>query len=207
MSANPAHMPADLEFDEPAGSFERSTRRVRKLGQLWLGEPLVEASRPLRYSVQCSKHSIVAAMNGTTTTQPRYKILGLDHVVIRVRDIDISMAFYCGLLGCTEERRVDSVGLVQLRAGTSLIDLVDLNSTLGKQGGPAPGSNGKNMDHFCIRIEPFDSAAIREMLQKHGLSHSEFTTRYGADGNGPSVYVNDPDGNTVELKGPSDITV
>ncbi|MBT6089794.1 MAG: VOC family protein [Rhodospirillaceae bacterium] len=139
----------------------------------------------------------------TNTTAP-FTVLGLDHVVLRVRDMDTAKAFYCGLLGCTVERAVDDIGLVQLRAGASLIDLVDVNSTLGKQGGAAPGTSGNNMDHLCIRITPFDEKTIQETLDQHGIAHSEVASRYGADGYGPSIYISDPDGNTVELKGPPD---
>ncbi|NKB45708.1 MAG: VOC family protein [Alphaproteobacteria bacterium] len=143
-------------------------------------------------------------MTSTTNTPPPFSILGLDHVVLRVGDVSASKAFYCGILGCTLERSVDSIGLVQLRAGASLIDLIDANTALSKQGSPAPDAAGINMDHFCIRIEPFDPKAIQDSLEKNGLAYSETARRYGADGYGPSVYISDPDGNTVELKGPPD---
>lgn len=141
-----------------------------------------------------------------TKTSAPFTIEGLDHVVLRVRDLDIAKAFYCGLLGCKVERTVDNIGLVQLRAGSSLIDLLDINSTLGEVGGAAPSKNGINMDHLCIRIIPFDEKAIQDSLERNDIAYSEIATRYGADGFGPSVYISDPDGNTVELKGPSDKT-
>ena len=130
------------------------------------------------------------------------KIREIDHVVIRVRDVDRAIAFYCGVLGCAEERRVDKLGLIQLRAGGSLIDLVDVALPLGQQGGASPGAEGRNMDHFCVRVEPFDEAAIRAHLAAHGVEAGPVETRYGAEGNGPSIYLNDPEGNVVELKGP-----
>ncbi len=123
-------------------------------------------------------------------------IKGLDHVVLRVADLDRAVRFYCEVLGCTEERRVESIGLVQLRAGASLIDLVPANG--------APEVAGGNMDHFCLRIEPFDEAAIRSHLATQGVEAGEVARRYGAEGHGPSLYLQDPDGNTVELKGPPD---
>ena len=126
----------------------------------------------------------------------------LDHVVLRVSDVTRAIEFYCEVIGCTEERRVDEVGLVQLRAGRSLIDLVDVNGEIGRKGGPAPGSKGHNMDHLCVRIDPFDEAAIRAHLDHHVVKAGPTETRYGAEGNGPSIYVQDPDGNVVELKGP-----
>ena len=123
-----------------------------------------------------------------------FAVKGLDHVVLRVADLERAIAFYCGVLGCREERRVESINLVQLRAGASLIDLIPAES--------APQADGANMDHFALRIEPFDEAALRGHLESHGVEVGEFATRYGAEGQGPSLYIKDPDGNTVELKGP-----
>ena len=132
------------------------------------------------------------------------KLLGLDHVVLRVADLDTALRFYCGLLGCTEERRLDELGLIQVRAGAALIDLVPVDSPLGRRGGAAPGEGGRNLDHFCLRVEPFDPDAIRTSLKEAGFAPSEVTRVYGAEGFGPSIYVDDPDGNTVELKGPAE---
>ncbi len=126
----------------------------------------------------------------------------LDHVVLRVRDMDAALAFYRDVLGCIEERRIDGIGLVQLRAGNALIDLADLSGELGRQGGAGPGEEGRNMEHFCLRIDPFDAEVIAAHLRAHGVEPGEVATRYGADGFGPSMYIRDPDGNTVEIKGP-----
>ena len=131
-----------------------------------------------------------------------FGIREIDHVVLRVRDLDRALAFYCGVLGCGIDNRQDKIGLVQLRAGRSLIDLVPLDGKLGRMGGAGPGKEGRNMDHFCLRIEPFDDAAIRAHLIARGIEPGELGSRFGADGEGPSVYVRDPEGNTVELKGP-----
>jgi catechol 2,3-dioxygenase-like lactoylglutathione lyase family enzyme len=130
------------------------------------------------------------------------RILALDHVVLRVADAQRSMAFYCGLLGCTLERRVEEVGLIQLRAGGALIDLVPLDGQLGRAGGAPPGKEGRNLDHLCLRVEPFDEAAIRDLLAEAGIEAGQTARRYGAEGFGPSIYIVDPDGNVVELKGP-----
>ena len=126
----------------------------------------------------------------------------LDHLVLRVADERRSLDFYCGVLGCTVERRQEAIGLVQLRAGRSLIDLVALDGKLGAAGGAGPGAEGRNVDHFCLRIDPFDAAAIALYLRDNGLSPGEAVPRFGADGTGPSIYITDPDGNGVELKGP-----
>jgi len=129
-------------------------------------------------------------------------IRSIDHVVLRIIDLDASLHFYCEVLGCRIERRVDELGLVQLRAGASLIDLVPVDSPLGRGGGPAAGHQARNVDHFALQLEHFDEAAIRSHLEPHGLTAGEVSERYGAEGHGPSMYLNDPDGNVVELKGP-----
>ena len=131
-------------------------------------------------------------------------IRGLDHVVIRIADLERSLAFYRDALGCSEERRIEAIGLIQLRAGASLIDLVPVDSPLGRAGGAAPSlePGGGNMDHFALQLGRFDEAEIRSHLEKHGIEPGEVGDRYGALGSGPSMYIRDPDGNTVELKGP-----
>lgn len=130
------------------------------------------------------------------------QICGLDHVVLRVRDVDAALGFYCDVLGCRVERRIDALGLIQLRAGSSLIDLIDCDAPLGRRGGPPAGEDGRNVDHFALRIELFDETKLRAHLEAHGVEPGDVGERYGAEGNGPSMYVRDPDGNTVELKGP-----
>jgi catechol 2,3-dioxygenase-like lactoylglutathione lyase family enzyme len=126
----------------------------------------------------------------------------LDHLVLRVADLERMLAFYCGVLGCTLERREDRIGLVQLRAGRSILDLVPVDGELGRAGGAPPGREGRNLDHFCLRVEPFDEEEIRRTLQAHGVEAGPLASRYGAEGRGPSLYVTDPEGNVVELKGP-----
>jgi glyoxylase I family protein len=130
------------------------------------------------------------------------RIREIDHLVLRVADLERMLAFYCGALGCTVERRVDSLGLVQLRAGRSILDLVPVDGELGRAGGAAPGREGRNLDHFCFRVEPWDEAQIRRDLAAHGIPAGPAQSRYGAEGAGPSIYLTDPEGNVVELKGP-----
>lgn len=138
------------------------------------------------------------------------QILGLDHLVLRVHDMARMVRFYTEVLGCEVERRIESTGLVQLRAGQSLIDLVprtrpgqdapEVHAANEATGGlPA---TGHNLDHFCVRVEPFDHSALVAHLINHGIVPGEPRTRYGADGYGPSIYISDPEGNVVELKGP-----
>lgn len=116
----------------------------------------------------------------------------IDHVVLRARDLAAMVRFYEQALGFKVERRLDRLSLVQMRAGASLLDLIG-----GERGEGAP-----NMDHLCFRVEPFDRDAIVRQLAPFGISVGETVERYGAEGNGPSVYFHDPEGNQVELKGP-----
>jgi len=130
------------------------------------------------------------------------RIRDIDHLVLRVVNLPLMERFYCDVLGCSVEKRQDAIGLVQLRAGRSLLDLVPVDGPLGRAGGAAPGRQGRNLDHFCFRVEPFDEAAIRAQLQRFGVTGGPVESRYGAEGEGPSIYVDDPEGNVVELKGP-----
>jgi catechol 2,3-dioxygenase-like lactoylglutathione lyase family enzyme len=131
------------------------------------------------------------------------RIKALDHVVIRASNMPAMIRFYCDVLGCSIERELSpEFGLVQLRAGSSLIDLVSVDGLLGRAGGAAPGKEGHNMDHFCVSLEDFDEQEIRAHLSRYKVAGSTLETRYGAEGNGPSIYVQDPENNTVELKGP-----
>jgi glyoxylase I family protein len=127
----------------------------------------------------------------------------IDHVVFRAIDMAAMQRFYCDVLGCREERRQDDIGLVQLRAGSSLIDLVSIDGKLGRHGGAAPGSGGHNVDHVCLRVQNYDEPAILAHLRAHGVRVGEMGMRYGAEGEGPSIYLYDPQGNMIELKGPA----
>jgi catechol 2,3-dioxygenase-like lactoylglutathione lyase family enzyme len=131
-------------------------------------------------------------------------LLGIDHVVLRIADLERARGFYCGVLGCTVELFQEKLGLLQLRAGSALIDLVPIDGELGRMGGAPPGREGRNMDHFCLQVEPFDAPALQAHLRAHGIDPGEVKQRNGAKGYGPSIYISDPDGNTVELKGPAD---
>jgi len=84
-----------------------------------------------------------------------------------------------------------------------MLDLVPVDGPLGRAGGAAPGAEGRNLDHFCFRVEPFDEAAIRAHLKAQGVEAGPAEMRFGAEGEGPSIYVTDPEGNVVELKGPA----
>jgi len=131
-------------------------------------------------------------------------IVALDHVVFRARDVPAMMRFYEQVLGARLERILEEYGLWQLRLGNALIDLVDVEGKLGRQGGAPPGVEGRNVDHVCLQVLPWDGEAVLAHLAAHGLTEAQISTRYGAQGYGPSVYITDPEGNTIELKGPPD---
>lgn len=128
-------------------------------------------------------------------------IRDIDHVVLRIRDLDRVAAFYIDVLGARWEKRQEAIGLYQLRLGNSLVDLVPVDGELGRAGGAAPGREGRNVDHVCFRVLPWDGDAVLAHLATHGIE-GEIVSRYGADGEGPSVYLSDPEGNALELKGP-----
>jgi catechol 2,3-dioxygenase-like lactoylglutathione lyase family enzyme len=127
---------------------------------------------------------------------------GIDHVVLRTANVNRLVRFYCQVLGCTIERRVAKLSLVQLRAGRSLIDICDVAGKLGRMGGAPPDREGHNMDHVCLRIEPFAARPLLGYLKSKGVKPGKIEKRNGAEGRGFSVYIKDPDGNSVELKGP-----
>ena len=130
-------------------------------------------------------------------------VLGVDHIVLRARDAERLVRFYGDVLGCTVEKRQEKLGLLQLRAGSALIDIVDVDGELGRMGGAPPGREGRNLDHFALRIERLEPKALRAHLKRHGVDMGEVKSRYGAGGEGPSVYIEDPEGNVIELKGPA----
>jgi catechol-2,3-dioxygenase len=121
------------------------------------------------------------------------RIADIDHVVLRVSELAPMVAFYRDVLGCPVERVQAEIGLWQLRAGRALIDLLP-----GREPGP-----GSNLDHVCLRLQTFDLEAIRTHLGAHGVAVGAVAERFGAEGRGPSLYITDPEGNTVELKGPA----
>lgn len=129
-------------------------------------------------------------------------LTAIDHVVFRVKDMECMIRWYANVLGARVEKELPEYGIVQLRAGASLIDFVDVAGPLGRQGGAAPGDEGRNVDHVCFRVLPWDGEAILAHLAAQGIADAEVASRYGAEGQGPSIYIADPEGNALELKGP-----
>ncbi|MPW20182.1 VOC family protein [Paraburkholderia sp. CNPSo 3157] len=133
----------------------------------------------------------------------KFQIIDIDHVVIRAANLEAMTGFYREVLGCALEKEQRDLGLIQLRAGRSLIDLLQVGGKIDRPESGVPGV-GRNMDHVCLRVEPFDADALKVWLTGRGVRIGEQATRYGADGYGPSLYLFDPEGNMVELKGPPD---
>ncbi|MEP7100510.1 MAG: VOC family protein [Burkholderiales bacterium] len=133
---------------------------------------------------------------------PPFAVQRLDHVVLRVADLERSIRFYREVLGCELVKRRDELGLVHVRAGVSMIDFVSIDGALGRKGGAAAGTGARNVDHLCLRIEPFDGPALIAHLRDHGVAtDAKVVDNFGAEGAGPSLYLTDPDGNEIELKG------
>ena len=129
------------------------------------------------------------------------RIAGIDHIVLRTADLEAMLRFYRDVLGCEVERELSpEVGLVQLRAGQSIIDLVPVDSELGRLGGGPPQQEGRNMEHFCLLVADAGEQTLSQHLAACGIPHEPFQERYGATGFGLSTYLKDPEGNTLELK-------
>lgn len=132
---------------------------------------------------------------------PAFSVTTIDHVVLRCVDVQSMIHFYCDTLGFTVAKRNEKLGLIHLRGGNAMVDLVAASGETGRAGGVAAGREGRNMDHLCLRIEPFDLASLTQYFAAKGVTLQDPHTRFGAQGDGLSFYISDPEGNRVELKG------
>jgi glyoxylase I family protein len=129
------------------------------------------------------------------------QLRGVDHVALRVRSLDRSIAFYCSVLRCEVAARNEDAGIVHLRAGAQMIDLIWLEGRMGKSGGAEPRVEARNMHHICLAYEPHDSDALFAYLDAQKIEHSaKPQDNLGAGGQGTSVYLADPDENLIEVK-------
>jgi len=136
-----------------------------------------------------------------TASKTMLRIRKVDHLVLRSNNVAEMVRYYCEVLGCRVERKLPAAtGLTQLRAGDALIDIVAVDSELGRAGGGPPTRTENNLDHFCLELEAIGQVELRAWLDSHGVDSGDFQTRYGAGGFGPSIYIQDPDGNTIELR-------
>jgi len=122
-------------------------------------------------------------------------------VVLRAQDPQRLIAFYRDVLGCALEHQQPQIGLFHLRAGSALIDIMDMAGSLAADGDQAPQRSRRNLDHLCLRVDPFEADAILRHLETHDVPVQPPARRFGAEGEGPSIYLFDPEGNMVELKG------
>ena len=132
---------------------------------------------------------------------PNCELKGIDHVVIRVHQSAPMLAFYCDILGASLVKKNPEIGLYHVSIGNSMIDLIPVDGALGLKGGASPGKEGHNVDHIAIKVSPFDEEKIKSYLLSHRIEAEETVIRFGAEGNGPSIYIRDPEGNGIELKG------
>ena len=136
---------------------------------------------------------------------PPFALEGIDHVVLLVDDMAAARAFYLGVLGCSVENALPRYGMLQLRAGTALVDLVDISGAPGAWARP-PVAGGRNVDHVCIATGAWDERPMRAWLAAHNVAIVEEGVNNGARGESLSFYVKDPAGNTIELTGPPEAT-
>lgn len=137
-------------------------------------------------------------------TQTPFNVVGLDHVVILVTDMQKALDFYQGILGLPHGYAFPDIAMEQLWVGTELLVLIDISTPKGA-GAIPPVSGGRNMDHFCISLVPYDKDALRAYLVDQGVEIVNEAFHSGARGMGEAIYVLDPFGNKVELKGPPTI--
>jgi len=131
---------------------------------------------------------------------PPFLVAGIDHIVLRTRDPRRLVSFYRDVIGCPVEREQPEIGLTQLRAGRSLIDVLEVGPDGTIKASEPRKSECHNVDHFCLTIDPFDPAGLHDYLKSRGIAPGEVAMRYGAEGEGLSLYFQDPEGNEVELK-------
>lgn len=129
-----------------------------------------------------------------------FRVLAIDHVVLRCRDLPVMLEFYCNGLGFEVAKRNEPLGLVHLKSHAAMVDLISLDGPLGRAGGAGAGTEGRNMDHLCLRVDPFDPEALMRHFEALGAAPAELRTRFGGQGDGLSFYVSDPEGNRVEIK-------
>jgi glyoxylase I family protein len=132
-------------------------------------------------------------------TKPPFSLRAIDHVVLIVDGLERAVRWYEAVLGAAEEGDLRKFGMVQLRVGVSMIDLVDAASEKGAWARPEV-AGGRNMDHLCLEIGPVTPEAMKAHLTSHGLAIEEEGVRSGAKGEGYSWYIRDPWGHQIELK-------
>ena len=121
-----------------------------------------------------------------------FKVMGLDHIVLKTDKINTMLEFYCQILGCQIEKTQPDFRLTQLRAGINMLDIIEVDD--------APAGNQHNLDHFCLQINPFDYENLKQYFDSKGINIYRYGKRIGAQGIGYSFYLKDPQGNELELK-------
>lgn len=135
-----------------------------------------------------------------------FRLQAIDHIVIRAANAAELVAFYVEAIGCKLAWDRPELGLTHLEAGNAMIDIVSIEGPLGTQGvslaakAEAGAGSGRNVDHLCLRIAPFDFEALKAHFERFAIVLAPPQARFGAQGNGLSIYLTDPEGNGVELK-------
>ena len=137
----------------------------------------------------------------TARSRPPFALEGIDHILLLVKGMQPTVRFYTKVLGCTIEGRLPQYGMLQLRAGSALIDLVDIADSRAAWAVPQV-AGGRNLDHLCLALGAHDEEKLRRHLARHRVEIVEEGMHAGSRGESLSLYVRDPSGNVIELKGP-----
>ena len=133
--------------------------------------------------------------------RPPFSLVGIDHVVFLVDDMAKALQFYGEVLGCQPGYTYPRLGMEQVWCGNALIVLWDTTHP-GAAGAVPPVVGGRNVDHVCIALSPFDEDELIGHLNAHNVTIDRTAFHGGARGMGSSIYIFDPFGNKLELKGP-----
>ncbi len=133
-------------------------------------------------------------------TQPLVKITELDHIVLRVRDVETSLRFYTQVLGLPAER-VEQWRAGEIRFPSARLNADTIIDFFGSDQQPIGREGAKNQDHFCMVIEPTDMEELKTKFEGIGVDiQAGPGKRWGSHGDGISLYIYDPDDNVVELR-------
>jgi catechol 2,3-dioxygenase-like lactoylglutathione lyase family enzyme len=133
-------------------------------------------------------------------TQPLVKITELDHIVLRVRDVETSLRFYTQVLGLPAER-VEQWRAGEIRFPSARLNADTIIDFFGSDQKPIGREGAKNQDHFCMVIEPTDMEELKAKFEGIGVDiQAGPGKRWGSHGDGISLYIYDPDDNVVELR-------